>query len=71
MRSGPPLRSMIGAGDVAIRRENGEFQRTRAREQLHLLVLRGQAARTVAKQSADADDCRRLLSMLGLDEPAG
>jgi hypothetical protein len=61
---------MIRAGHAGARRENGAFQRARAREQLHLLVLRGQAARTVAQQSADADDCRRLLSMLGLDEPS-
>jgi hypothetical protein len=61
---------MIRAGYAGTRRENGAFQRARARERLQLLVLRGQAARTVAQQSADADDCRRLLSMLGLDEPS-
>lgn len=61
---------MIRAGHAGTRREDGAFERARARERLHLLVLRGQAARTVAQQSADADDCRRLLAMLGLDEPS-
>jgi len=60
---------MIRARHAGTRHENGEFQRARARERIQLLALRGQAARTVAQQSADADDCRRLLSMLGLDEP--
>jgi hypothetical protein len=55
---------------VGIRHENGAFERARAREQLQQVALRGQAARTVAQQSANADDCRRLLSMLGLDEPS-
>jgi hypothetical protein len=61
---------MIPAGHAGTRHENGAFQRARARERLHLLLQRGQAARTVAQQAADADDCHRLLSMLGLDEPS-
>ena len=59
---------MIRAGHADDRPENGTFQRMRAREHLQLIAVRGQAARTVAQQSANADDCRRLLSMLGLDE---
>ena len=61
---------MIRAGSAGTRHENGAFERARARERLQLIAVRGQAARTVAQQSAGADDCRRLLSMLGLDEPS-
>jgi len=49
-------------------REVGAFAKARAEAQVKASVMRGQAVRIVAHQSADADDCRRLLSMLGLDE---
>jgi hypothetical protein len=61
---------MIRAVHAGSRHENGAFQQARARERIRQVALRGQAARTVAQQSVDADDCRRLLSMLGLDEPS-
>jgi hypothetical protein len=44
------------------------FAKARAEAQLQTTALRGRAVRIVAHQSADADDCRRLLSMLGLDD---
>jgi hypothetical protein len=46
--------------------EHGEFARARAHAEHAELVLRGRALRTVAYRSVDAEDCRRLLSMLGL-----
>jgi hypothetical protein len=45
----------------------GEFARARARAEVDALAMRDRAVRTVAEQSVDADDYRRLLSMLGLD----
>jgi hypothetical protein len=48
--------------------EYGEFAKARAHAEHEALILRGRAVRTVAYQSVDADDCRRLLSMLGLDD---
>jgi hypothetical protein len=48
-------------------RENGAFETARAHERLQLVAQRGQAVRTVARQAVDVEDCRRLLSMLGLD----
>lgn len=54
--------------DTGTRQDNGVFERARANARQRLLVQRGQAARTVAQQAADPDDCRRLLSMLGLDD---
>lgn len=59
---------MTWAWHAGTRRENGAFEKARVREQLQLDTMRGQAARTVARQAADVDDCRRLLSMLGLDD---
>jgi hypothetical protein len=43
------------------------FETARAHERHQLVAQRDQAARTVAQQAVDAEDCRRLLSMLGLD----
>ena len=48
--------------------EHGEFARARAHAEHTTLVLRGRAVRTVAYRSMDAEDCRLLLSMLGLDD---
>jgi hypothetical protein len=48
--------------------EEGEFAKSRAKARVDVLAMRDRATRTVAEQSVDADDCRRLLSMLGLDE---
>lgn len=47
--------------------KHGEFAKARAHAEHATLVLRGRAVRTVAFRSMDAEDCRLLLSMLGLD----
>jgi hypothetical protein len=44
------------------------FAKARAEAALQTTALRGRAVRIVAHQADDADDCRRLLSMLGLDD---
>lgn len=49
--------------------EQSEFARARAAEKLRHTVENRKAARIVANQALDAQDCMRLLSMLGL-EPA-
>lgn len=51
--------------------ETGTFAKARAEERLRTTALRDRAVRIVAHQSANADDCRSLLAMLGLDEELG
>lgn len=51
--------------------EDGEFARARAQARVDVLALRGRAVRTVAEQAVDADDFRRLVAMLGLDDEPG
>lgn len=46
---------------------SGEFAKARAKAEVDALAMRDRAARTVAQQAVDADDYRRLVSMLGLD----
>lgn len=45
----------------------GRFAQARAVEQSHNAVQNGRATRTVAEHASDAEDCGRLLAMLGLD----
>jgi hypothetical protein len=47
--------------------EHGEFAKARAQAECQALILRERAVRTIAYQAVDVEDCRRLLSMLGLD----
>jgi hypothetical protein len=46
----------------------GEFAEARAKAEVEASAMRDRAVRTVAEQAVDADDYRRLLSMLGLDQ---
>jgi hypothetical protein len=43
----------------------------KAAQELHSAEQNARAARTVAGHSADAEDCGRLLAMLGLDAGPG
>jgi hypothetical protein len=54
-------------------RERGQFRQARADASRAEIVQQAGAARTVARQAVDAEDCRELLSMLGLQslETAG
>lgn len=47
-------------------RESGQFAKARALAQRDITIQRDRAARTVASHAVDAEDCSRLLSMLGL-----
>ncbi|MHA6795901.1 hypothetical protein ACVGVM_20645 [Pseudonocardia bannensis] len=49
--------------------EQNHFAHARAAEKLRQAADSDKAARIVAKQAVDAQDCQRLLSMLGLDYP--
>ena len=59
---------MIRAWQTGTSREDSSFEKARAQERLVTVVTNGKAVRTVARQAVDADDYRRLVSMLGLDE---
>lgn len=61
---------MIRARHTGTSREDSSFEKARAQERLETVVTNGKALRTVARQAVDADDFRRLVSMLGLDEDA-
>jgi hypothetical protein len=45
----------------------GRIVQARAVEQSHNAIQNHRATRTVADHAADAEDCGRLLAMLGLD----
>jgi uncharacterized protein DUF5994 len=51
--------------------EVGESFRARAAEERHTAVERNRAVRTIATHAVDAQDCRTLLSILGLDAADG
>jgi hypothetical protein len=59
---------MIRAWTTGTSHEDGAFEKARAQARLQIEALRGQAVRTVVRHAADAQDCHRLLSMLGLDD---
>jgi hypothetical protein len=50
---------------------HGDYHRARAAEDDHAQRERAQAARTVAGNALDSQDCSLLLSILGLDGSAG
>jgi hypothetical protein len=50
---------------------SSRLTQARAVEQVHSAIQNARAARTVAGHAADADDCGRLLAMLGLDASDG
>lgn len=52
-------------------REQGRFAEARASEKIHCAIQNSKAVRTVADHAIDAEDCRRLLAMLGLDAEEG
>jgi hypothetical protein len=58
---------MTGVSRTSTRYEQGQFAKARADAELHEDIQRGRARYTVASHSIDAEDCRHLLSMLGLD----
>ncbi|WP_214369271.1 hypothetical protein [Pseudonocardia sp. H11422] len=49
--------------------EQNHFAEARAAEKIRQAIDNDKAARIVARQAVDAQDCQRLLSMLGLDPP--
>jgi hypothetical protein len=51
-------------------RERGQFRQARADANRAEIVQQAGAARTVVRQAVDAEDCRELLSMLGLQGAA-
>lgn len=52
-------------------REHGRFAEAREIEKLHCAIQNRRAVRTVADHATDAEDCQRLLEMLGLDAEEG
>jgi hypothetical protein len=58
---------MTRAAHVNTRHEQGQFARARAVAEIEEGIQRDRAVHTVAGHSLDADDCRQLLAMLGLD----
>jgi hypothetical protein len=52
-------------------REQGRFAEARASEKIHCAIQNRKAVRTVADHATDAEDCQRLLEMLGLDAVDG
>jgi hypothetical protein len=58
---------MTRVSHARTRSEQGQFAKARANAELHEDIQRGRAMHTVAGHSIDAEDCRHLLSMLGLD----
>jgi hypothetical protein len=55
---------------VPPQREPGGFGERSANERRQNALHRGRAVRTVAGRAVDAQDCRTLLEMLGLDVDA-
>ncbi|KAA2267027.1 hypothetical protein F0L68_00375 [Solihabitans fulvus] len=51
--------------------ENDRFAELRASEKIHCEIQNGRAARLVAHHASDAQDCGRLLEMLGLEAVDG
>jgi hypothetical protein len=51
--------------------EQGRFAEARATERIHSAAQNAKAARTVAGYATDADECARLLAMLGLEASDG
>ena len=49
----------------------GRLTQARAVEQIHSAIQNARATRTVAGHAADAEDCGRLLAMLGLEASEG
>jgi hypothetical protein len=47
-------------------REPSQFAKARALAEIDITIQRDRAARTVASHALDANDCHRLLAMLGL-----
>jgi hypothetical protein len=47
---------------------HGDYDRARAAEDEHVRLQRAMAARTVAREAHNAQDCSLLLSILGLDQ---
>jgi len=52
---------------ASIRHEHGQFARARAVAEIEEGIQRDRAMHTVASHALDAEDCRQLLAMLGLD----
>ncbi|MEO6089838.1 MAG: hypothetical protein ABIQ18_42690 [Umezawaea sp.] len=52
-------------------RERDRLAEARADEKIQTVIQNGKAARTVADHSDNADDCQRLLEMLGLEALEG
>jgi hypothetical protein len=52
-------------------RESSEFSQARAFAKSQENIQQALAARTVASHSVDAQECQRLLAMLGLDAMEG
>lgn len=77
MAFGPPRLSDGGLpipAQTDLRRSahrHGEYVRARTAEDDHAQRERAQAARTVAGNAHDFQDCRLLLSILGLDAAEG
>ncbi|MCM6773654.1 hypothetical protein NDR87_09250 [Nocardia sp. CDC159] len=62
---------MSQARRVTLVHDQSDFAEARAAEKAESARLGALAARAVASHSTDADDCVRLLTMLGLDAQAG
>ncbi|MCX4094647.1 hypothetical protein [Nocardia sp. alder85J] len=58
---------MTSARSVRLIDEESTFANVRAAEREESLRRNAMAAKTVADHSVDADECSRLLAMLGLD----
>jgi hypothetical protein len=52
-------------------RERDRLAEARADEKIQTVIQNGKAARTVADHADNADDCQRLLEMLGLEALEG
>lgn len=57
---------MTWARHASAPREESEFAKARALAKIDITAQRNRATRTVASQAVDAEDCSRLLAMLGL-----
>lgn len=66
---------MTWARHTSPSRELSQFEKARALAQADITIQHDRAARTVASHAMDAEDCSRLLAMLGLgiepDDPTG
>jgi hypothetical protein len=58
---------MTCAPHASARHEQGQFAKARADAEVNEGIQRGRAVYTVASHALDAEDCRNLLSMLGLE----